>query len=1424
MDSLVGPRNETILDIEGVSIQTLLDSGSQVSTISEDFYLKHLQHLPLYSIEDLLEVETAGDHILPYKGYIEVNIMASEMKSTYLALVLVVPSTKYHYETPMLLGTNVIRGFLEQWNDDTKDVKAYLPTAWSVAKRCITVQDQHIRRHNGEIGIVKVNSRNHITLQSNETVTITGKVKTAHCGRQVAMVSPLKNSVLPEGVEVCPSLVKTGGDVPIVLSNLSLQTVILAPSATICQLQEVHVEDVKILEQDEDEEHPKPDIDFTETEKNLTTEEFQHFKTMVDKWESLFSTDDLNLGHTDAVKHRIKLNDERPFKDRYRRIPPGMLDELKQHLRQMLDAGVIRVSNSPWASNIVPVRKKDGKLRICIDFRELNKRTIKDAHAIPRIEEILDQLHGKTWFSVVDLKCGYWQVEVDEDDRAYTGFTVGALGMYECCRLPFGLTNSPATFQRLMQQVLGDLYLKCCTVYLDDIIIFSESYEEHLRHLELVFARIKKYNLKMNSAKCQFFRRKVKYLGHIITADGIEVDSDKTAVLKNWKPPSNVDELRSFLGFSGYFRKFVKDYAKTAKCLNDLLTGNGPPSNRKRRKNKEKSPKWNWTQEHQIAFEILIDKLMSPPILAYPDFSLPFILHTDASYQGLGAILYQKQDEKERVIGYASRGLKASEKNYPAHKLEFLAMKWAITDKFKDLLYGHQFEVVTDNNPLTYVLTSAKLDATGQRWIAELATFDFSIKYRSGKKNQDADALSRLSHESISSETVKAIGKSQEAANIVDVVTMNIGVLDQLPEADEDSSDKNYQYWRRAQRGDPVIHTVMTRLAEGQVTRKSTGNKEEKLLMKERQRLFLKRGVLYRKREENEQEIHQLVLPAQNRVEALNGLHNDIGHPGVDRTLSLVRQRFFWPNMTKDVTAHISSCKRCILRKASAATAPMVNIKTSQPLEMICIDYLTIEPSKGGIENVLVITDHFTRYAQAYPTSNQTAKTTAKVLFDNFVLHYGFPLRIHSDQGRNFESDLIQQLCKLANIEKTHTTPYHPMGNGMCERFNRTLLGLLGTLTEEQKQNWKSFVAPLVHAYNATKHESTGYSPFFLMFGRHARLPIDVVLGIPEESMEENTYSDFIADLKNRLDYTYKLASKAADVSRGKQKKHYDKGIRHTQIFKGDRVLVRKTAFKGKHKLANKWESDPYIVLEQPNPDIPVFCIREENGIGKKTLHRNLLLPIGTLPLEFEEKRLDRSSPLKKENVHVVDHTSIQEGEEESEVESEEEYVVRVLAEDDIQSEEEIQEGSETEEEPQALEETQPEEEILVDDELQDEEQGEEEFEEAEGEEDRATFVPRRSQRTSRPPQRFSDYVMQQHICNTPPKPLPRHKTCTDTVTNLSHSPQVQKPIPKPRHRKEQRDSSETDVDRKQLLQVFVGIQESQQRVQDMMLKLLTGM
>lgn len=829
------------------------------------------------------------------------------------------------------------------------------------------------------------------------------------------------------------------------------------------------------------------------------------------------------------------------------------------------------------------------------------------------------------------MKSGYHQVEVLEKHKCRTAFTVGPLGFWEFNRLPFGLNNAPATYQRLMEDCLGDLNMKICAIYLDDLIIFASTLEEHLDRLDQVLKRLKDCNLKLNPKKCKFLQTKVKYVGHIVSENGVEADPEKLEKVRNWPTPKNAEEVRQFTSFAGYYRRFVKDFSKIAKPLTDLH----PNTTVKNGKKVKSSKPFIWGKEQQDAFDQLKNALLTHPILGYADYDLPFELHTDASAKGLGAVLYQKQNGKMRVISYASRGLKRSEKNYPASKLEFLALKWAITEKLHDYLYGAKFTVLTDNNPLTYALSKAKLDATGHRWLSSLAPYDFNIIYRPGKSNTDADILSRYpgnideQTEQVSSESIKVICASVVTTPL-ETIPVSFDILTATEFPGEPMAQIEQREIRKRQLEDRFLgFWVRAVRNKAQPDRAALKSREDMVMHNIFNSLKLVRGVLHRESEVEKEKKNQLVLPECFIEQVLTGLHNNMGHPGKDRTLSLLRDRFYWPGMATDTENWVKNCGRCVRRKSKTdVRAPLVNITSHYPLELVCIDYLSLEPSQGNICNILVITDHFTRFAVAIPTKNQTAKTTADALYKEFIVRYGIPARIHSDQGANFESLLIKELCEIMGIKKSRTTPYHAAGNGMTERFNRTLISMLGTLESDKKRNWKQYVAPLVHAYNCIKHESTGYSPYHLLFGREPRLPVDMAFGLNRDHENEATYTEYISDLQGKIQETFNKVQKNADKAREKQKVTYDIKARAAKLEVGDRVLVKILAHDGKHKLSDKWTEEIYVVTDHPNTNIPVYKVKRKDGEGsERTLHRNNLLHLGnTLADDIEGSESSRSS------------------------------------------------------------------------------------------------------------------------------------------------------------------------------------------------------
>ena len=447
-------------------------------------------------------------------------------------------------------------------------------------------------------------------------------------------------------------------------------------------------------------------------------------RQLLAEYHDVFSLDPAELGCTHSTEHAIKVTDDTPFKEHFRHIPPPLVDEVRDHLREMLESGAITPSQSAWCNAVILVRKKDSGLQFCIDFRCLNAHTKKDSYPLSQIQEALESLVGTGHFSCLDLKSGFWQIRMDEASKQYTAFTVGNLGFFECDRMPFGLCNMPATFQWLMQNCMGKLNFVYCLIFLDDLIVFSSTTEEHLHQLRVVFGHLREYNLKVKPSKCSLFKEEINYLAHKVSKAGIHPSDINVKAIAEYAPPKTYTEIRAFLGLVGHYRHFIKGFARIAQPLDEHLTGEGAC---------RKTERVSLSKEALKAFETLKQACMNTPVLAFANYTKEFLLETDASKQGLGAIFSQKQEDgRFHPVAYSSQALTIHEKNYHSTKLEFLALKWAVTEHFREYLLYQPFVVKTDNNPLSYIMSTPNLDATGHHWVNALAKYDFWLEYQKG--------------------------------------------------------------------------------------------------------------------------------------------------------------------------------------------------------------------------------------------------------------------------------------------------------------------------------------------------------------------------------------------------------------------------------------------------------------------------------------------------------------------------------------------------------------------------------------------------------------------------------------------------------------------------------------------------------------------
>jgi len=457
----------------------------------------------------------------------------------------------------------------------------------------------------------------------------------------------------------------------------------------------------------------------------LSVKQRKQLDDLLEEYQDLF---DNNLGRCGIEKHSIDTEFARPIKQHAYQRPPKEKKVIEEEIQKMLEKGVIQESNSPWTSPVVMVPKKDGSTRFCVDYQKLNAVTKKDCYPLPRIDDLLDSFQGSTYFSTLDLVSGYWQIEMDPFDKEKTSF-ITDYGIYEFNVMPFGLTNAPATFQRAMNKIFARILGDFVVVYLDDLNIFSRDFNEHLKHLREVFERLRNAGLKLKAKKCQFFKKELAFLGHVVGEDGVKPDPGKVIAIKAHPAPINLTELRQFLGLASYYRKFIEGFGKIAAPLNQLL---------------KKEIEYQWNEECQQAFEELKQRLTTAPILGHPDFSKPFIVMTDASKNGLGAILTQKDEfNREVVIRYASRATTGTERNYAATQLEQLGVVWAVK-YFRKYLLGQPFQIYTDHQAITRLMSTKEPTGITARWIMILQEYKpFEVIYRPGKNHSNVDTLSR---------------------------------------------------------------------------------------------------------------------------------------------------------------------------------------------------------------------------------------------------------------------------------------------------------------------------------------------------------------------------------------------------------------------------------------------------------------------------------------------------------------------------------------------------------------------------------------------------------------------------------------------------------------------------------------------------------
>lgn len=894
---------------------------------------------------------------------------------------------------------------------------------------------------------------------------------------------------------------------------------------------------------------------------SVQTHDREALRTLLLSFRDIFK----GFGRANGVEHRILLKpDAVPVCCPVRRRSPAQEDAERKEVLQLVENDIMEPSISPWAAANVFVPKKNGDLRTTTDFRGLNSQTIPDSYPMEDVRGTLDWLSGKTIFSTFDLKDGFFQVPLAEESRPLTAVRT-VVGLMQYKRLPQGLKNSPATFQRIVNSVLGDMKGRDVSGFVDDISVGTATCREHLESLHNVLQRFRHSGLKLKLAKCHFGLRSVEILGHRVSSDGILPSAGHVEAIKNLKEPQNAKELLRFLGLANYFSDFIPDFTHRARPLYEMLGGY------KMKKKRYKSasviiPDFSqrWDKQQREAWRNIKEVLSSPTVLISPDRYAEKKLLTDASGYGVGAVLLQKEQnsEKWRPISYGSRKLKGAEVRYTVTEQECLAIVFSLR-KWRHYLHGGpQFEIVTDHLALRWLMSLREPRGRLARWMVEIQEFDYVVSHVPGESHIVPDCLSRDSFHTSERNEMRDSGD----------LTAEIRELSPLPS---------------------VADFLTAQCTE-------FGNLDE----------YCKTNNGYLRDEEGLL-CHQglqnttVVVPDLLKSQVLSYFHGSPtnGHYGVSKTLRKLRTRFWWPEVIKDVRAKVKGCLVCEL--ARAKTPPrqgaMVVYHPSRRFEIVAVDVLEISPkSARGNSKIAVIGDTFTRFVWAYPIADEKVETIARVLLDGWFLRYGPPEKLLSDRGKTFAGAVIKRMCELTGVKKIFTSSYHPQCDGFIERMNRTLCNDLAAYVSCE-MDWDLHVALACFRYNTSVHEATKITPFKAMFGIEA-FDFDAEIGwrtfLDEQDEEE--------PLQDRLQRLHDVIYQRGLRSRRDASRQYNKALKETHFDIGDRVLLYHPPAEMEvgRKLRSAWLG-PYRVIEKLSP--VGFVLKSETSSEVARTHINRL-------------------------------------------------------------------------------------------------------------------------------------------------------------------------------------------------------------------------
>ena len=912
------------------------------------------------------------------------------------------------------------------------------------------------------------------------------------------------------------------------------------------------------------------------SETNLSRSQRVDLLALLSEYSDVFAADPRKPSQTDLVDHKITVDTRNPIYMKPRRIPLAWEKEVDDQVQEMCRNDIIRPSGSPWNAPILLVKKKDNTIRFVCDFRALNEVTKKDTYPLPQIKDVIDKMQGMKFWSTLDAASAYWSIPMAEQDKEKTSFSVPR-GKFEFNVMTFGLCNAGASYQRMMDMVLSGLSPTRALAYVDDIVVFSRTFEEHLCSLQEVFDRLRNANISLKLSKCVFAASQVDYLGFVLSEKGVQPQDRLTEAVVNFATPKNKKDIKRFLGLAGFYRDFIPDFAEIASPLNRLTRD---------------QVAFEWSPVCESAFNSLKSALVSSPVLAFPQTNQDFLVEVDASMNSVGGVLSQRQADGEvHPVAYFSTALKDNQKDLSPYTLEAYALVLA-TRHWNTYLMGNPFVVFSDHNPLVYLKTKKNPKGVIARWITELEGYDFSVEYVKGKSNVKADALSRNENSFLNEVPIDRVEE-----NIYAISATNMDFSEQLKS--EQDADAITKYTKTC-----VMNK--TAIEEGQLRRVA-------------KQLRVVDGILTKN--------GRPVVPPSMRKFVVSEIHK-LGHYGTEKLYDLVKNRFYWPKMFGYITNFCNECEVCSQCKVDSPTpkAPLVPIREPQaPLEFIAIDVAHLPTTKAGHRYILLIGDIFSKYIEAVPMPNQEADTIVDAVWRSWITKLGCPAYIHSDQGSNVDGETVRAVCEKFNIQKRRTSGYHSEGNGFAERNIRSIREVLRTLLldfEIPQSQWTTILPSVIFALNTSLSSATKRSPYEVVFGRLPTLPIDLVFGTRNESVSAPSPEEYVKDLRIQLRDTLAQVNENLDISRKKMMRQYNRNLNFYDYKPMDPVWLKKKVFKpGESKKLAPRKTGPWCVLRKL-PNGVNFEIQDPKSKATKIVHHNRLSPAPSLkPTSPNRKR-----------------------------------------------------------------------------------------------------------------------------------------------------------------------------------------------------------